>query len=80
MKRDLPNPRQGHKRQIRLRDDGRHARPVGNLGLPLHDHVALVDVVDDEGEGVDQSQYEHGVAGPVMEDLSGLVGWLRIKS
>lgn len=65
----LPNKRQGHERQIGLRDDRYNTRPVYDTGLPLLYHITFPDVVDNERECVYQSQSKHGIAGPVMKDL-----------
>ena len=65
----LPYRWQRHERQVRLGDQSRNTRPVRDACLPLADHIALVDMVDDEGECVDESKHEHGVACPLMEDL-----------
>lgn len=69
----VPNSRQRHDGQIGLGKHGNNPRPIHNTGLPLLDHVAFPDVIYDKREGVDQSQDEHGVTGPVMEDLEFLM-------
>ena len=51
-----------------MRQNGNDASPVRDLRLPLHLHVSLPDMEDDEGEGMDESQGKHGPANPPMED------------
>lgn len=59
--------------EVGLGDDGDDACPVCHRGVPLFHHIALPDVEDDEGKGVDQCEDEHGVADPSVEDLESFV-------
>lgn len=65
----VPNTRQGHDSQVGLSEQSDDTCPINDTGLPLLDHVAFPDVIYNIGKGVNQSQNEHGVAGPMMENL-----------
>lgn len=66
----VPNRWQGHKCEISLRNQGRNSCPVDYAGVPFLDHLTFPDIEDYEWEGMYQSQDKHGIAGPMMIDLS----------
>ena len=47
--------------KIRLGNQGDNAGPVEETRIPLLLHIPLTDVVDDEGEGMDQGQDEERI-------------------
>lgn len=73
----IPNRTRRRKRQIRLRNQSNHTRPVEHTRVPLLHHIALPDVEDDKRERVHQGQDEHGIADPSVEDLQLLVADAR---
>lgn len=63
------------EREPRLEEQGDDACPVEQVvHLPLHLHVVEADMVDDEGESVQQGEEEECVRTPAVEDLELLVG------
>lgn len=53
-----------------------NTRPVEEkTRLELFLHLMPVDVVHDEGEGVEQCENEEGVGDPAVEDLEALVAY-----
>lgn len=66
---DIPYRRQRHDRQISLRNKRCNTSPICQTRIPLHNHIALVDVVHDEREGMDEPENEHSITGPLMKHL-----------
>lgn len=66
---DVPDRGQRHDRQISLWNKRRNTSPVCQARIPLHNHIAFVDVIHDEREGVNQSEDEHSITGPLMKHL-----------
>lgn len=64
----------GHYIQPSLRNQSCDAGPIGDFHLPLHHHIPLLDMHNDEGKCVYQSQDEHGPRRPAVEYLELLMG------
>ncbi len=55
--------------QPALKQQGYSPRPVKDFCIPLFDHRASMDQVDDERKRVHQGKNETGVRDPAVEDL-----------
>ncbi len=57
-----------HQCQPRLGNQGRHAGPVVNGCVPDLDHVAFLDMDNDEWERMDEGEDQHGPGDPSVVD------------